>query len=145
MLDLDKTYLSGKSKIIVLPKVHLRKMEKSIIHNYLRLFDDRDDPIQLENHYNLIEDSNEVMRTMIEMIGTQEVMRIIILEIDEIAGITLTTTVISETDAIAEITLTITVISGIATIIIEITTMIAEILLGIVDSVRMMMKMIEIE
>lgn len=144
MLDLDKTYLNDKSKIIVLPKVHLRKMEKSIIHNYLRLFDDLDDQIQLENHNNLIEDSNEVMRTMIEMIGTQEVMRIIIiLEIDEIAGITLTTTVISETDAIAEIT--ITVISGITTIIIEITTMIAKILLGIVDSVRMMMKMIEIE
>lgn len=143
MLDLDKTYLSGKSKIIVLPKVHLRKMEKSIIHNYLRLFDDLDDQIQLENHNNLIEDSNEVMRMMIEMIGTQEVMRIIILEIDEIAGITLTTTVISETDAIAEIT--ITVISGITTIIIEIATMIAEILLGIVDSVRMMMKMIEIK
>jgi len=144
VLDLDKTYLNDKSKIIVLPKVHLRKMEKSIIHNYLRLFDDLDDQIQLENHNNLIEDSNEVMRTMIEMIGTQEVMRIIIiLEIDEIAGITLTTTVISETDAIAEIT--ITVISGITTIIIEITTMIAKILLGIVDSVRMMMKMIEIE
>jgi len=144
VLDLGKTYLNDKSKIIVLPKVHLRKMEKSIIHNYLRLFDDLDDQIQLENHNNLIEDSNEVMRTMIEMIGTQEVMRIIIiLEIDEIAGITLTTTVISETDAIAEIT--ITVISGITTIIIEITTMIAKILLGIVDSVRMMMKMIEIE
>jgi len=134
VLGLDKVYLNDKSKIIVLPKVQLREMEKLIIHYYSRLFGDRKDQIQLENPNrkdqiqfenpnNLIEGRNEVMGTMIEMIGTKEIMRIVISETDEIAGITIT--VISETHEIAEITTT--VISGTATTI-EIITMIAEIL-----------------